>query len=144
MDSHALRVFQNPGHGNDWINLKLVGVKTNRVAIGARIKITVENEGQGTRSIYRTVGSGGSFGASPLEQHIGLGKSAKILSVEISWPVSKSQQIFRDVQKNQFLEIKEFEDKYTVLDQKPVQLGGTKGITASAGKQEMQEPAKQD
>jgi hypothetical protein len=114
------------------------------VAIGARIKITVENEGQGTRSIYRTVGSGGSFGASPLEQHIGLGKSAKILSVEISWPVSKSQQIFRDVQKNQFLEIKEFEDKYTVLDQKPVQLGGTKGITASAGKQEMQEPAKQD
>jgi tetratricopeptide (TPR) repeat protein len=143
-DSHTLRVFKNPGHGNDWINLKLVGVRTNRVAIGARIRITVENQGHGTRSIYRTVGSGGSFGASPLEQHIGLGKSAKILSVEISWPVSKSQQIFRDVEKNQFLEIKEFEDKYTVLDRKPVQLGGTKAITASAGRQETEEPAKQD
>ena len=33
-------------------------------------------------SIYRTVGSGGSFGASPLEQHIGLGKSARISQIE--------------------------------------------------------------
>lgn len=32
-DSHALRVFENPGHGNDWITLKLVGVKTNRAAV---------------------------------------------------------------------------------------------------------------
>ena len=37
-DSHPLRLFENPGHGNDWINLRLVGVKTNRAAIGARIK----------------------------------------------------------------------------------------------------------
>ena len=50
-DSHALRVFENPGHGNDWISLKLVGVKTNRAAIGARIKVSVENKGQGIRSI---------------------------------------------------------------------------------------------
>jgi len=133
-DSHVLRVFENPGHGNDWINLKLVGVKTNRVGIGVRIKVTVENEGHGTRSIYRTVGSGGSFGASPLEQHIGLGKSSRILSVEVSWPASKTQQVFRDVQKNQFLEIKEFAGKYTVLDRKPVRLGGPKSSTASAKK----------
>ncbi len=79
-DSHAFRFFENPGNGNDWINLKLVGVKTNRAAIGARITVTVENEGQGTRTIYRTVSGGGSFGASPLEQHIGLGKSARISS----------------------------------------------------------------
>src|SRR5712691_8143782 len=77
-DSHPLRLFENPGHGNDWISLRLVGVKTNRAAIGARIKLTVENEGRGTRSIHRAVGSGGSFGASPLEQHIGLGKAARI------------------------------------------------------------------
>ena len=57
-DSHAMRLFENPGHGNDWISIKLVGVKSNRAAIGARIKATVENEGQGTRSIYRAVGSG--------------------------------------------------------------------------------------
>src|SRR5262245_59319237 len=90
-DSHPLRLFENPGHGNDWINLRLVGVKTNRAAIGARIKLTVENEGRGTRSIYRLVGSGGSFGASPLEQHIGLGKSARIVDLEIWWPGSNTR-----------------------------------------------------
>ena len=62
-DSHAFRLFQNPGNGNDWISLKLVGVKSNRSAIGARIKVTVENEGPNrsntTRSIYRTVGERG-------------------------------------------------------------------------------------
>lgn len=122
-DSHVLRVFENPGHGNDWITLKLVGVKSNRAAIGARIKVTVENKGQGTRSIYRTVGSGGSFGASPLQQHIGLGKDASITDIEIWWPTSNTRQHFSSVAKNQFLEIKEFSQEYAKLDRKPFRLG---------------------
>ena len=123
-DSHALRVFENPGNGNDWISLKLVGVKTNRSAIGARIKVTVENQGQGTRSIYRTVGSGGSFGASPLQQHIGLGKDARIVDLEIWWPTSNTRQHFANVAKNQFLQIKEFAQDYAKLDRQPYRLGG--------------------
>lgn len=123
-DAHAFRLFENPGNGNDWINLKLAGVKSNRAAIGARIKVTVENEGHGTRPIYRTVGSGGSFGASPLEQHIGLGKSAKILEIEIWWPASNTRQAFTDVGKNQFLAIKEFDKNYTKLERKSFRLGG--------------------
>jgi len=106
-DRHALRLFANTADGNDWINLKLVGVKSNRPAIGAKIKLTVENEGKTTRSIYRTVGSGGSFGASPFEQHIGLGKSARILNMDIFWPSSGTRQVFTDLAKNQFLEIRE-------------------------------------
>jgi hypothetical protein len=126
-DSHAFRLFENPGNGNDWIGLKLVGVKANRAAIGARIKVTVKNGGEGTRSIYRTVSSGGSFGASPLEQHIGLGKSAQIVSIEILWPGSiRTPQTFTNVGKNQFLEIKEFSTEYTKLERRPVRLGGAK------------------
>ncbi len=106
-DAHAARLFENPGHGADWINVRLVGVKTNRGAIGARIKVTVENEGLGKRSIDRTVGSGGSFGASPLQQHIGLGKSARIVDLEIQWPASGTRQRFQDLKKNRSLEIKE-------------------------------------
>lgn len=53
-DAHALRLFENPGHGRDWITLKLVGVKTNRAAIGARITVRVDGAG-GRRSIHRTV-----------------------------------------------------------------------------------------
>jgi tetratricopeptide (TPR) repeat protein len=140
-DSHALRVFENPGHGNDWISLKLVGVKTNRSAIGARIKVTVENSGQGTRSIYRTVGSGGSFGASPLEQHIGLGKNARIVDVEIWWPTSNTRQHFSNVGKNQFLEIKEFANDYAKLDRKPYRLGGAKRDNAVVAREPDAQPS---
>jgi hypothetical protein len=125
-DAHALRVFENPGNENDWITVKLVGVKTNRAAIGARIKVTVENEGQGRRSIYRTVGSGGSFGASPLQQHIGLGKSARIKNLEVWWPTSNTRQNFSNLPKNEFIEIKEFAEHYTKLERKSFRLGGAK------------------
>jgi tetratricopeptide (TPR) repeat protein len=125
-DSHAFRLFENPGNDNDWISLHLVGVKTNRAAIGARIKITVQNEDRPARSIYRTVGSGGSFGASPLTQHIGLGKSARILTVEITWPGSQTHQSFSSVPVDQFLEIKEFEKKYATLERRKMRLGGSR------------------
>jgi hypothetical protein len=32
-DAHAFRLFANPGHGNDWLGLDLVGTRTNRGAI---------------------------------------------------------------------------------------------------------------
>jgi tetratricopeptide (TPR) repeat protein len=141
-DSHALRVFENPGNGNDWISLKLVGVKTNRAAIGVRIKVTVENKGQGTRSIYRTVGSGGSFGASPLQQHIGLGKDARIVDLEIRWPTSNTRQHFSNVDKDQFLEIKEFAQEYAKLDRRPVRLGGAHRDAPAMATQSQASPAK--
>ena len=74
--------------------------------------------------IYRTVGSGGSFGASPLQQHIGLGKDARILNIEVTWPVSGTRQTFSDVGKNQFLEIHEFAKDYARLERKRFRLGG--------------------
>jgi hypothetical protein len=124
-DAHQFRVFENPGNANDWIAVKLVGVKSNRAGIGARIQVTVENEGHRTRSIYRTVGSGGSFGANPIQQHIGLGKSAKIVRLEVWWPASKSRQSFANMEKNDFIEIKEFAKDYTKLPRKQFRLGSS-------------------
>jgi hypothetical protein len=125
-DKHTMRVFENPGNHNDWISLKLVGVKTNRAAIGARIKVTVENKGRGSRSIYRSIGSGGSFGASPLEQHIGLGSDARIMNLEIWWPVSNTRQHFSNVEKNQALKITEFSSDLTRIERTTYRLGGAK------------------
>jgi len=79
------------------------------------------------------VGSGGSFGASPLEQHIGLGKSASISEIEIWWPVSNTRQVFTNVGKNQFLEIKELAKDYAVLQRKQFVLGGSKKTADSKG-----------
>ena len=122
-DSHAFRLFENPGNDNDWISVQLVGVKTNRAAIGAQIKVTVTN-GKSTRAIYRTIGSGGSFGASPLTQHIGLGKSARILDLEISWPGSRTHQNFSDVAVDQFIRVKELAKDYEKLERPKFRLGG--------------------
>ena len=128
-DRHAIRLFQNPGNvgvgpKNDWISLRLVGEKSNRAAIGARIQLTVRDGDQAQRFIYRTVGSGGSFGASPLQQHIGLGKDARILNIELWWPATGTRQNFANVGKNQFLEIHEFAKEFTRLERRPFVLGG--------------------
>jgi tetratricopeptide (TPR) repeat protein len=123
-DRHAFRLFENPGNGNDWITVKLAGVKSNRPGIGARIHLTVTNEGGAPREIYRTVGSGASFGASPLEQHIGIGKGARIVNLEIWWPTSNTRQNFPDVSVDQFILVKEFDPAYTTMTRKAYQLGG--------------------
>jgi len=123
-DAHAFRLFENPGHGNDWLRINLVGVKSNRAALGARIKVTVEDTAGTRRQIYRTVTSGGSFGASPLEQHIGLGKAARVLEVEVQWPASGTRQTFTDVQKNGVIEVREMADRVTRLERRLLPLGG--------------------
>ncbi len=122
-DKHAMRVFRSPPNGNDWINVRLVGVKSNRAAVGAEIKVTVEDGGGHVRSIYRTVGETSSFGSNPMEQHIGLGTAAKDVSVEVWWPASKSRQVFSHVPKDSFLAVKEFDTSYTKLERKAFQLG---------------------
>jgi hypothetical protein len=124
-DSHTFRLFENPGNGNDWIMLRLVGVKANRAAIGARIKVTVKNEGDKVQAIFRTVGSQSSFGGSPLRQHVGLGKSAEILKIEVWWPGTQLPQTFPSVGKNQFIEIKESAAEYTKLNYRAYRLGGS-------------------
>jgi hypothetical protein len=111
-DSYPKVLFQNPGHGNDWIRPRLVGVKSNRAAIGARIRVDVVGADGTKRSIYRTVNSGGSFGASPLAQEIGLGRGAHIVTLEVFWPASNTRQVFRDVPVNQAIEVREGDAQY--------------------------------
>lgn len=87
-DHYRNAFFENPGHGNHWICLKLEGHQSNRAAIGARIKLVTENAAGTTQTIFRTVGTGSSFGANPLRQEIGLGDAKAIRSLEIFWPVT--------------------------------------------------------
>jgi hypothetical protein len=89
-----------------------VGTKTNRAAIGARIAVTVHGAGGSTRTVHRTVNSGGSFGASPLRQHIGLGTGAQRVDLEITWPVSKTTQRLTNVPRNRVLRVQEGNDDY--------------------------------
>lgn len=103
--------YENPGFQKSWIKLRLVGVRSNRSAIGARIHVITENDSGAatsqTRSIYKHVNSGGSFGCSPLTQTIGLGDATGIKRVEVYWPVTGRTQIIKDIKVESTVEIVE-------------------------------------
>ena len=73
-----------------WIKFKLIGVKSNRTAVGARVKVTATEQGvPGAKPITQMgeVASGGSyFSQSDLRVHFGLGAATKVDKVEIRWP----------------------------------------------------------
>ena len=100
-DSFAKVLFTNPGGGGNWIKLRLRGVKTNRAAIGTKVIVRITPDA----TIYREVTSGGSFGASPFLQHIGVGAATTIGEIEVRWPVSGMRQVLRDVKVNQTIEV---------------------------------------
>jgi hypothetical protein len=99
-------LFANPGHGNHFLTLKLEGVKSNRVALGARIKVFVQSA-DGERMICRTVSTGGSFGSNPLRQEIGLGQATQIKRVEVFWPVTGKTQTITNITMDKFFQIRE-------------------------------------
>jgi hypothetical protein len=75
------------GPSNHWIELKLEGVKSNRSAIGARVRVTA-----GALVQTAEVRSGGSYlSQSDLRLHFGLGGASKVDKVEIAWPGGGTQ-----------------------------------------------------
>ncbi|MCA9068337.1 MAG: CRTAC1 family protein, partial [Planctomycetaceae bacterium] len=110
-DKFGNLLFENPGFSNHWIGIKLVGRESNRSAIGTRIRVDVIENGK-PRTIYKWVNSGGSFGANPLQQQIGLGKATGIQSIELYWPKTGKTQKVTDVPADQFIEITEGETGY--------------------------------
>ena len=115
-------LYENPGFGNHWITVKLVGVRSNRSAIGARIRADVVEDGT-RRSIYRHVNSGGSFGANPLRQTIGLGGASRIELLEVFWPTTGLTQTFAGPPVDRVLHITEGEQSYEILALKTIKLG---------------------
>lgn len=114
-DVYENSLFINPGQNNNrWINLRLEGKESNKAAIGARIKITIRENGV-TRSIYRDVNSGGSFGSNPLVQHIGIGQATLVDEVEIIWPLSKKRQSFKNLQAGDYVVIQEGQNEIVKL-----------------------------
>jgi hypothetical protein len=114
-DEYSKVLFENPGHGNNWVRLRLTGVRSNRPAIGARIRVVVHHDGGEVAEYHRVVGSGGSFGASPLAQQIGIGRSGRVQTLEVVWPTSRTRQSFRDVPVNRCWDVKEGEGRLTPL-----------------------------
>jgi len=122
-DVYQSALFRNPGHGNHWITLVLEGVKSNRAAFGARIRVTTHGIG-GKREVYRTVGYGSSFAGNPLRQHIGLGKAEIADEISVSWPTSHTTQIFRGAAADRIYRIREGDRELHPETMKPALISG--------------------
>ena len=92
---------ESPGD-NHWIDLDLEGTKSNRDAVGARIRIVTES-GTQHNHVSSTVGYASSS-ASPV--HFGLGQEQEVDLIEIHWPSGIIQQL-KSIKANQILKITE-------------------------------------
>ena len=111
-------LFENPGHGHHWITLRLEGVRSNRSALGAQVALTVDTA-TGPRQIHRTVGTGGSFGSSSLQQEIGLGAADRIATLTVSWPTSGITRTFQDVEMDRVYRLREDQDHLEPVEVTP-------------------------
>jgi hypothetical protein len=122
-DAYQSALYRNPGHPGHSITLKLVGVQSNRAAYGARIEVTFHENGR-QRQVFRTVGAVSSFGANPMEQHIGVGGATRVDEIRIRWPASyANEQVLRDLPVDQALLVREGTPAAQVMPRKAFTLG---------------------
>ena len=90
------------GNGNHFINFKLEGAKSNRDAMGARIRVVA-----GGISQIREIAGGGSYlSQSDLRANFGLGNADRAETVEVGWP-SGQKQVFRNLEADKFYLVEE-------------------------------------
>jgi hypothetical protein len=94
------------GNGNHFVNIKLVGTKSNRDAIGARVQI----QAGGAARMAEVRGGGSYLSQSDLRLHFGLGAAQQISRLEIAWP-SGVRQAFSNLQADKFYLIQEGRDE---------------------------------
>jgi hypothetical protein len=120
-------LFENPGHGNRWITVRLVGRESNRFGVGSRIKATIREPGGAgagaaggrTRDVYHFVGAVSSFGGNSLQAEMGLGKAGEILALEVFWPRSGRTQRFTQVPLDRVVVVDEGSEQLVVLAAPP-------------------------
>lgn len=93
---------------NNWLKIKVQGVKSNRTGIGARVKITwrVLGESKSRSQIDEVRSGGGYISQNDLRIHFGLGKADKVEVLEVHWP-SGAVDTVKDIPANRLLYVKE-------------------------------------
>jgi len=104
-------LYRNGGTANHWLSFRLVGRKSNRDAIGARVKVMA-----GELSMLREIAGGSHqpYHAEHLPVHFGLGQNTRAEVIDIQWP-SGIIQTFTDIPAHQRLTIDEFEGVLVVV-----------------------------
>ncbi|OLE10478.1 MAG: RNA-binding protein [Acidobacteria bacterium 13_1_20CM_4_56_7] len=102
LDGPPSLLRNDAGNKNNWIMVKCLGTRSNRSAIGTRVKVTT-----GRRSQIDEVMSGSSYySQNDLRLHFGLGTAKKVETIEISWPSGLKDNL-KDLPVNQLLIVQE-------------------------------------
>ena len=90
------------GNKNNWIMIKCIGTRSNRSAIGTRVKVT-----SGDSSQIDEVMSGSSYySQNDFRLHFGLGRATKADSIELTWP-SGLKESFQNLPANHLFVLQE-------------------------------------
>jgi len=90
-------LLHNSGNSNHFLNFRLVGTKSNRDAMGARVRVVAN----GVSQIREIAGGGSYLSQSDLRANFGLGRSVQAETVEIKWP-SGQMDTFSNVKADNF------------------------------------------
>jgi enediyne biosynthesis protein E4 len=105
-DRHALLKNTPPTTRRNWLQVELVGVKSNRDAVGARVIVRTAGKQQ-----LREVVLGDGYGSqNSLRQHFGLDQQTAVDQLVVRWPRSGLVQTFRNVAANRIVEVTEGND----------------------------------
>ena len=103
------------GTPNHWISFELVGTKSNRLALNARVRATAGDLVQTSEVL-----SGGSYlSQNDLRIHFGLGRRELVDKVEIFWPTGKIETL-TNLAADHFYDVKEGEGLVSVEKNRPV------------------------
>jgi hypothetical protein len=97
------KVFRNTTKSGNWILLDPAGTKSNRMGIGAKIKLTAPDGS--VQYNHVTTATGYACSSDP-RVHFGLGASTAAKEIEITWP-SGIRQVLRDVAANRVVTVTE-------------------------------------
>jgi len=104
IDGSPMILRNTGGDGQHWAGFQLTGVKSNRLAIGAKVKITA-----GAVTQVDEVRSGGSYlSQNDLRVHFGLGAATSVDAVEIRWPSGKIETL-RNLKPDAYYRVREGE-----------------------------------
>ena len=90
------------GSGNNWLLVKCAGTRSNRSAIGTRVRVKTGDRAQ----IGEVMSGSGYYSQNDLRLHFGLGQAKTVDLVEVTWP-SGARQSIPNVEVNQVLRIEE-------------------------------------
>ena len=97
-------LYHNDGNSNNWITIKLVGTTTNKSAVGTKIRVKANINGNPVWQMRELSAQTSYCGQNDLRPHFGLGNATNIDSIKLEW-LNGTVEYYTDITTNQFITI---------------------------------------